>query len=140
MGILSGKTALIFGIANERSIAWGIAKAFHQEGATLGFSYAGEIIEKRIKPLAQSMGVSFVEPCDVSRDEDITAVAEKAQQAFGQVDILVHSIGFANKEELEGAYMRTSRAGFHTAMDISVYSFTARPRRLAPFCARAGRC
>jgi enoyl-[acyl-carrier protein] reductase I len=138
MGILTGKTALIFGIANERSIAWGITKAFHQEGATLGFSYAGEIIEKRIKPLAQSLGVSFVEPCDVSRDEDISAVAEKAAQAFGQIDILVHSIGFANKEELEGPYMKTSRAGFHTAMDISVYSFTALAKAFSPILRPGG--
>ena len=132
MGLLTGKTALIFGIANDRSIAWGIAQAFHREGATLGFSYAGEVIEKRIKPLAESIGVKFVEPCDVSRDEDIASVVEKAAAAFGQVDIIVHSIGFANKEELEGPYYNTSRSGFHTAMDISVYSFTALAKAFAP--------
>ena len=138
MGLLSGKTALIFGIANERSIAWGITKAFHQEGALLGFSYAGEVIEKRIRPLAQSLGVTFVEPCDVSKDEDIAAIVEKVKTAFGQVDIIVHSIGFANKEELEGPYFNTSRAGFHLAMDISVFSFTALAKSFFPILRPGG--
>jgi len=138
MGLLSGKTALIFGIANDRSIAWGIAKAFHQEGATLGFSYAGEIIEKRIMPLAESLGVTFVEPCDVGSDAAIAEIVEKTAAAFGQVDIIVHSIGFANKEELEGPYFNTSRAGFHTAMDISVYSFTALAKAYAPLLRPGG--
>jgi enoyl-[acyl-carrier protein] reductase I len=123
MGLLSGKTALVFGLANDRSIAWGISQAFHREGATLGFSYAGEILEKRVRPLAAGLGVDFVEECDVSRDEDIEAVAAKAKAHFGEIDILVHSIGFANRDELQGNFYNTSRAGFHTAMDISVYSF-----------------
>jgi enoyl-[acyl-carrier protein] reductase I len=132
MGLLTGKTALIFGIANDRSIAWGIARAFHEQGATLGFSYAGPVIEKRIRPLADSLGVTFVEQCDVASDAEITAVAEKAAAAFGQVDILVHSIGFADASELEGPYYNTTRAGFHLAMDISVYSFTALARAFRP--------
>lgn len=125
MSILSGKNALIFGLANERSIAWGITKAFHEHGANLGISYAGEVLEKRVRPLAESIGCTFVEPCDVAKDEQIQAVAKKAADTFGQIDILVHSIGYANREELSGAYYCTSRAGFHLAMDISVYSFTA---------------
>jgi enoyl-[acyl-carrier protein] reductase I len=132
MGLLSGKTALIFGIANDRSIAWGIAKTFHAEGATLGFSYAGPVIEKRIRPLAKDLGVTFVEPCDVSKDEEISSVAEKAGQAFGPIDILVHSIGYASQEELAGPYYNTSRAGFHLAMDISVYSFSALVKAFQP--------
>jgi enoyl-[acyl-carrier protein] reductase I len=125
MGLLEGKTALIFGIANKNSIAWGIAKAFHEAGATLGFSYAGEILERRVKPLAESIGVDFVEPCDVSSDEAIAAVVAKAEERFGKIDILVHSIGFAGKEELQGPYYNTSREGFKNAMDISVFSFVA---------------
>lgn len=125
MGLLSGKNALIFGLANDRSIAWGIAQAFAREGANLGFSYAGEALEKRVKPLAEQLGVSFVEQCDVASDGEIAAVAEKAKRHFGNIDIIVHSIGFANKEELNGYYYDTSRAGFHLAMDISVYSFVA---------------
>ncbi len=138
MGLLSGKTALIFGIANDRSIAWGIAKAFHQEGATLGFSYAGPVIEKRIYPLAESLGVTFVEPCDVSKDDEIGFVTERAAKSFGQIDILVHSIGFASQEELAGPYFNTSRAGFHLALDISVYSFTALAKAFQPIIKPGG--
>jgi enoyl-[acyl-carrier protein] reductase I len=138
MTLLSAKTALIFGVANERSIAWGIAKAFHAQGATLGFSYAGELLERRVRPLAESLGSTFVEPCDVASDADIQRVAEKAAATFGQVDILVHSIGFANAEELEGPYYNTSRAGFHLAMDISVYSFTALARAFQPLLRPGG--
>ena len=121
MGLLSGKTALIFGVANKRSIAWGIAQAFHEQGAQLGFSYAGEVLEKRVRPLAASIGSDFVEPCDVSSDEDIDNVAAKAKARFGEIDILVHAIGFANQDDLQGCYHHVSRDGFHLAMDISVY-------------------
>ena len=138
MSLLQGKTALIFGVANDRSIAWGITKAFHEQGATIGLSYAGEAIEKRIKPLAASIGCTFVESCDVASDEQIAAVAKKAGDVFGQVDILVHSIGFANREELTGKYYNTSRAGFHLAMDISVYSFTALAHAFQPLMKPGG--
>jgi enoyl-[acyl-carrier protein] reductase I len=125
MSLLQGKTALIFGLANERSIAWGITKAFHQHGAALGISYAGEVLERRVRPLAASIGCTFVESCDVAQDDQIQRIAERAAETFSGVDILVHSIGFANRDELNGPYYNTSRAGFHLAMDISVYSFTA---------------
>lgn len=138
MSLLQGKTALIFGVANDRSIAWGIAQAFHREGAQLGFSYAGEVLEKRVRPLAASVSSTFVEPCDVTRDEDIQRVAQKAAEVFGQVDILVHSIAFANREELSGPYYQTSRAGFHLAMDISVYSFTALAQAFQPLLRPGG--
>jgi enoyl-[acyl-carrier protein] reductase I len=133
MGILTGKNALIFGVANERSIAWGITQAFHTQGARIGLSYAGVVLEKRVRTLAKSIDCSFVEPCDVTKDEDIQSVAQKAAREFGQVDILVHAIGFANREELSGPYYRTSRAGFHTAMDISVYSFTTLAQAFQPY-------
>jgi len=138
MGLLSGKTALIFGIANKRSIAWGIAQAFHQHSARLGFSYAGESIERRIRPLAESIGVSFVEPCDVTRDDDIETIAAKAKEEFGGIDILVHSIGFADQNELKGPYYNTSRSGFHLAMDISVFSLTALARVFQPLLRPGG--
>src|SRR5512139_3266348 len=121
MSLLQGKTALIFGLANDRSIAWGITKAFHEAGATIGLSYAGEALEKRVKPLAASIGCTFVEECDVAKDEDIARVAQRAAETFGQIDILVHSIGFANRDELTGKFYNTSRAGFHLAVDISVF-------------------
>lgn len=138
MGLLSGKTALIFGVANDHSIAWGIAKAFAREGARLGFSYAGETLEKRVKPLAASVGSTFVEPCDVAKDEDIIAVMQKAKAALGKIDILIHAVAFANREELTGAYYNTSRAGFHLALDISVYSFTALAREALPLMRPGG--
>ena len=138
MSLLEGKTALVFGLANDRSIAWGVAQAFHQHGARLGLSYAGDALERRARPLADSIGCTFVEPCDVTRDEDITRVAERAAEAFGQVDILVHSIAFANRDELTGPYYNTSRAGFHLAMDVSVYSFTALARAFQPLLRPGG--
>ncbi|MBT3338862.1 MAG: enoyl-ACP reductase [Anaerolineae bacterium] len=132
MGLLEGKTALIFGLANKNSIAWGVAQAFHREGATVGISYAGEILKRRVEPLAESIGCDFVEECDVSKDEDIEAIAAKAAERFGKVDIIIHSIGFANRDELKGPFYNTSREGFHLAMDISVYSFVALARAFQP--------
>jgi enoyl-[acyl-carrier protein] reductase I len=137
MGLMSGKTALIFGVANDHSIAWGIAQALAREGATLGFSYAGEALAKRVRPLAASVNSTFVEPCDVTKDDDIASVMDKARAAFGSIDVLVHAVAFANREELSGPYYNTSRAGFHLAMDISVFSFTALARAALPLM-RAG--
>ena len=131
MGLLTGKTALIFGVANDHSIAWGISQAFHREGATLGFSYAGEKLARRVRPLAESLGSDWVESCDLGKDEDIAAVIEKAKARFGEIDILVHSVAFANRDDLTGPYYNVSRAGFGLAMDISVYSFTALARAAA---------
>jgi enoyl-[acyl-carrier protein] reductase I len=125
MGLLDGKRALIFGVANDHSIAWGISRAFAQEGATLAFSYAGEVLEKRVRPLAASVGSAFVEPCDVASDREIEELFQKVKDRLGQIDILVHAVAFANREDLEGMYYQTSREGFRLAMDISVYSFTA---------------
>ncbi|MBN1440287.1 MAG: enoyl-ACP reductase [Anaerolineales bacterium] len=132
MGLLSGKTALIFGVANDHSIAWGIAQAFAREGARLGFTYASPALEKRVRPLAASLRSPFVEPCDVASDMQIAAAMKKAGETFGAIDILIHSIGFARKEELTGPYYNTTREGFHLAMDISVYSFTALARAAIP--------
>jgi enoyl-[acyl-carrier protein] reductase I len=132
MGMLSGKTALIFGVANDHSIAWGIAQAFAREGAKLGFSYAGPAFEKRVRPLADSLRSRFVEPCDVADDVQIAALMKKAGEYFGGIDVLVHSIGFARKEELSGPYYNTTREGFRVAMDVSVYSFTALARAALP--------
>ncbi len=138
MGLLEGKTAVVFGVANHRSIAWGIAKAFHREGARVGISYAGPTLEKWVRPLAESLNLDFVEPCDVTRDEDIEAIAQKARDHFGQVDILVHSIAYAEQEDLRNPYYQTSRQGFHKAMDISVYSFVALARAFLPLMREGG--
>ena len=125
MGLVSGKKGLIVGVANDHSIAWGIAKALHSEGAELGFSYLGEALERRVRPLAESLGSSFVVPCDVTSDEQIAAMMEEVRQRWGQLDILIHGAAFANREELSGPYLKTSRAGFLLTLDISTYSLTA---------------
>ncbi len=129
MGLFTGKKGLIFGVANKNSIAWGIAQALHQEGAELGFSYAGEILKKRIEPLAASINSPFVEECDVTNDEAIDAVFAKVASHFGTIDFLVHSIAFAPSEELSGRFIQTSRAGFRLALDISCYSLIALAKR-----------
>jgi enoyl-[acyl-carrier protein] reductase I len=138
MGLLEGKTALIFGVANDHSIAWGIAQAMHAEGASIGLSYAMESLERRVKPLAESIQSTFVEMCDVTSDEAIDQVFSKAAEQLGTIDILVHAVAFANREELLGRYSDTTRDGFRTAMDISVYSFTALARAARPLMKRGG--
>lgn len=138
MGNLDGKTALIFGVANDHSIAWGIAQALHAAGAELGFSYAGPTLEKRVRPLAESLGIDFVEQCDVASDAEIDAVMAKAKERFGKVDILVHAIAFANREDLAGRFVDTSRDGFLLAHNISVYSLLALTRAALPLFPEGG--
>ena len=132
MGLLDGKNALVFGLANDRSIAWGITQALHREGAKIGISYAGETLKRRVMPLAEQIGCQWVEECDVSKDEHIAATAEKAAAHFGKIDILVHSIAFAGREELTGPFYNTSREGFKNALDISVFSFVALAKAFQP--------
>ncbi len=138
MGLLDGKIALVFGVANQRSIAWGVAKALHAHGARLGLSYAGPALERRVKPLAAQLDIDFVEPCDVTNDDEIAAVVQKAQQHFGRVDILVHSIAFADREDLARPYYQTSRRGFLLAMEISAYSLVALARAFKPLMPAGG--
>jgi len=132
MGLLDGKNALVFGLANDKSIAWGITQALHREGAKIGISYAGETLKRRVMPLAEQIGCKWVEECDVTKDEHIAAVVEKTKADFGNVDILVHSIAFAGREELTGPFYNTSREGFKNAMDISVFSFVALAKAYQP--------
>jgi enoyl-[acyl-carrier protein] reductase I len=132
MGLLSGKKAFIFGVANERSIAWAIAKAFHAEGAELGFNFLGEALEKRVRPLAESVNAKLILPCDVAKDAEIEAVYKEVEKAWGKFDILVHCVAFANKDDLTGAFSNTSRAGFHLALDISAFSLLAITRPAVP--------
>ena len=138
MGLLEGKTALVFGIANERSIAWGITQAMHREGAQIGISFAGEALERRVRPLAEQIQCKWVEECDVTRDEAIESTAEKARKQFGRIDVLVHSIAFAGRDELSGPYYTTTREGFKTAMDISVFSFVAMAKAFRPLMPQGG--
>jgi enoyl-[acyl-carrier protein] reductase I len=132
MGLLDGKKALIFGVANEKSIAWAIAEAFKREGASLAFAYNGDMLAKRVIPLAESIGADFTLPCDVRNDDDISAVFKDVEERWGGLDILVHSIAFANKDELKGSFLNTTREGFALAMDVSAYSLIALAKEAAP--------
>jgi enoyl-[acyl-carrier protein] reductase I len=133
MGILDGKQALIFGVANDHSIAWGIAKALHAEGARVAFSSIESLIERRVKPLADSIGEDFVEAADVQSDEQLHAVMERFRERRGdRLDILVHATAFARREDLSGKFVDTSRDGFALALDISAYSLVAMAREARP--------
>jgi enoyl-[acyl-carrier protein] reductase I len=136
--LLEGKKALIVGVANKRSIAWSIAESLHREGATLAFNYQGERLKENVESLAAGLAGSVVFPCDVTRDAEIDALFASVGQAFGRLDILVHCVAFAKKEDLEGAFQTTSRDGFATALDISAYSLTALARRAAPLMTAGG--
>jgi enoyl-[acyl-carrier protein] reductase I len=133
MGLLDGKTALVFGVANDHSIAWGIAQALHAEGATVGFSSVESLIEKRVRPLAASLGSTFVEPCDVQSDDEIRRVFARWGESHDGLDILVHALAFAKREDLSGTFVETSRDGFALALDVSAYSLVALAREARPY-------
>jgi enoyl-[acyl-carrier protein] reductase I len=132
MGLLQGKKAVIFGVANEKSIAWAVANRFKEEGAEVALTYASETVGKRVFPLAESIGVDTVLPCDVTKDDEVKAVFAQLQKKWGGLDILVHSVAYANREELKGSFLNTTREGFALAMDISVYSLIAVAKEAAP--------
>jgi enoyl-[acyl-carrier protein] reductase I len=132
MGLLDGKKAAIFGVANDRSIAWAISEALHTEGAELAFTYAGEILEKRVRPLAEGIGSKIILPCDVTKDEEIEKVFTTLKQEWGGLDIMIHAIAYAKREDLVNPYVQTSRQGFHLALDVSAYSMVALARHAAP--------
>ncbi|WP_417525895.1 enoyl-ACP reductase FabI [Marinovum sp.] len=123
--LMAGKRGLIMGLANDKSIAWGIAKALADAGAELAFSYQGEALMKRVGPLAAQLGSDIVLPCDVSDEGSIDALFDSLKERWGTLDFVVHAIGFSDKNELRGRYVETSRQNFTMSMDISVYSFTA---------------
>lgn len=128
MKLLEGKKAMVFGIANKHSIAWGIAQMLHEQGAEVGLSYGIPQLEKRVMPLAAEIDVEFVDRCDVTKDEEIDATFGRIKEHFGTLDILVHAIAYAPREELTGRYVDTSREGFKTALDVSAYSLVALTR------------
>jgi enoyl-[acyl-carrier protein] reductase I len=132
MGLLDGRNALVFGVANDHSIAWGIARALHDQGATVGFSSVESLIERRVAPLAASLGSPFVEPCDVRDDAQVRAVFDRWGAQIGGLDILVHALAFANRADLEGSFVDTSREGFALALDVSAYSLVALAREARP--------
>jgi enoyl-[acyl-carrier protein] reductase I len=136
--LMKGKRGLIMGVANDHSIAWGIAKALHAQGAELAFTYQGDALGKRVKPLAQSLGVDTVLPCDVEDIASVDAVFAGLRAKWGQLDFLVHAIAFADKNELKGRYADTSRENFSRSMLISCFSFTEIAKRAAELMPESG--
>jgi enoyl-[acyl-carrier protein] reductase I len=128
-GLMAGKRGLILGVANNRSIAWGIARACADQGAEIALTYQGEAFRKRVEPLAAELGAHVVGHCDVTEPETLDAVFAEVGKTFGKIDFLVHAIAFSDKEELDGRYVETTRENFLRTMDISVYSFTTVAKR-----------
>ncbi|MBL6679665.1 MAG: enoyl-ACP reductase FabI [Candidatus Puniceispirillales bacterium] len=137
-GIMKGKRGIVMGVANDRSIAWGIAAAAAKQGAQLAFTYQGEALEKRVRPLAESVGSDLIIPCDVSSDNAIDEAFNTLKKKWDTIDFIVHAIAYSDKEELKGEYLDTSRENFFKTMDISVYSFTAVARRAAAMMPNGG--
>jgi enoyl-[acyl-carrier protein] reductase I len=135
---MAGKKGLVMGVANNRSIAWGIADVLSRHGAEMAFTYQGETLAKRVRPLAESIGSSIVLPCDVEDEASMDAVFAEIKKQWGKMDFLVHAIAYSDKDELKGKYLDTSRANFSRTMDISCYSFTALARRAAPLMTDGG--
>ena len=136
--LMAGKRGLIMGLANDKSIAWGIAKALHGAGAELAFSYQGEALKKRVGPLAQQLDSDIVLPCDVGDEASIDAPFDGLAERWDKLDFIVHAIGFSDKNELRGRYVDTSRDNFTRTMDISVYSFTAVMQRAEKMMSAGG--
>src|SRR5690349_4026832 len=136
--LMQGKRGLVMGIANDHSIAWGMAKTLHAHGAELAFTFQGEAQAKRVKPLAQSLGVDAVLPCDVEDIASVDSVFEALRAKWGRLDFLVHAIGFSDKNELKGRYADTTRANFSRTMVISCFSFTELAKRAADLMPEAG--
>jgi enoyl-[acyl-carrier protein] reductase I len=136
--LMAGKRGVVMGVANDRSIAWGIARAAAAQGAELCFTYQGEALEKRVRPLAEEVKAPLVLPCDVTDDASVDAVFARVKEAWGGLDFVVHAIGFADKQFLRGRYMDTPRGAFLQAMDISVYSFVSVAQRAVPLMKPGG--
>jgi enoyl-[acyl-carrier protein] reductase I len=135
---MAGKRGLIMGVANDRSIAWGIASVAAQHGAELAFTYQGEALQKRVTPLAQSVGSNIIEPCDVADDTSVEKLFATIKEKWGKIDFVVHAIAFSDKNELDGLYLNTTRGNFLRSMDISCYSFTNICRLAAPLMIQGG--
>jgi enoyl-[acyl-carrier protein] reductase I len=138
MGLMAGKQGLVMGVANERSIAWGIARALHGEGARLAFTYQGEALSKRVRPLAESLDSDLVVDADVTSEASLDSVFAALGERWGRLDFLVHAVAFSDKNELTGKYIDTSRANFLRTLDISCFSFTDVCRRAVPLMPMGG--
>jgi enoyl-[acyl-carrier protein] reductase I len=134
---LEGKKALVFGVANDRSIAWGISEALHKAGAKMAFTYMSQL-ESRVRPLAESLNAEIIEPCDVTNDADLDKSFKVVEDKWGGLDILIHAVAYANREDLEGRFVDTTREGFRLALEISAYSLVAMAKRAEPLMKNGG--
>jgi enoyl-[acyl-carrier protein] reductase I len=137
-GLMAGKRGLIMGLANDRSLAWGITQALAAQGAELAFTYQNAVLEKRVRPLAEKTGATLVLECDVGREESVTALFAEMAKSWDSLDFVVHAIAYSDKAELDGRYIDTSEANFANTMKISCYSFTSVCRAAAPMMANGG--
>ena len=138
MGLMDGKRGVVIGVANDKSIAWGVAQQLHEAGAELAFTFLNEALEKRVRPLAESLNSKIILPCDVGSDAEIQAVFDVLQKEWGTIDFVVHAVAFANRDDLKNPFSQTSREGFSLAMDISAYSLVAMTRSAMPLMTNGG--
>src|SRR6056297_1079964 len=138
MGLMSGKRGVIFGVANDKSIAWGIAQQLRASGAELAFTYLNDSLEKRVRPLAESLDADIILPCDVQNEDQLVAVFSEIEKQWGTIDFVVHAIAYANREDLKQPFSQTSRDGFRLALDISAYSLVALTRCALPVMNEGG--
>ncbi len=138
MGLMTGKKGLIFGVSNTHGIAYGIAKQLFEEGAEIAFTYANEIMEKRVRPIAEEMNAKIILECDVTKEEDIKAVVAECEKVYGKLDFVVHAVAFAAREDLQGRFIDTSHAGWDLAMGISAYSLISICRNVEPIMQEGG--
>lgn len=137
-GLMEGKRVMVFGVANQRSIAWGISQAMHEQGARLGFNYLGEALERRVRPLADSVGADLVLPCDVTSDQEVSDTFARIDETWGGLDVLVHSVAYADKNDLGGRFSDTTRSGYLRAIEVSAYSLVHLAREARPLMGDGG--
>ena len=132
MKLMEGKKGIIFGVSNTHGIAYGIAKQLFEAGAQIAFTYAGEVMEKRVRPIAESMNAEIIMNCDVTNEEQVKSVFKEVEKVYGKIDFLVHAVAFANREDLTGEFINTSREGWNLAMNVSAYSLVSLARNARP--------
>lgn len=138
MKLMEGKKGVIFGVSNQRGIAYGIAEQLHQAGAEIAFTYAGEVMESRVRPLAEAMNAKIIMDCDVTKEDQVKKVFEECEKVYGKIDFVVHAVAFANKEDLQGEFINTSREGWDLALGVSAYSLISIARHAQPIMNEGG--
>jgi len=138
MGLMTGKRGIIFGLANDKSIAWGVAQQLREAGAELAFTYLNEALEKRVRPLAESLDAEVILPCDVQNEEEMVAVFDALKEKWGEIDFVVHAVAFANREDLKQPFSQTSAEGFQLALNVSAYSLISMTRCALPVLKEGG--